>query len=141
MFSQEQFFQLWNRDPASTAYNSGFAMVLQGPLDVAALQAAAQLVFERQQVGCSQCRCAIPKRQSGSRCRAEPHLLMVDRPCLPLLQSLRTRFVRDDEVPAQRIAPVASKQECLTFERLPAGSAGVSPAADGFCSVAEGESN
>lgn len=48
-FQQEQFYQLWNRDRSSTAYNSGFMVVLQGQLDPAALQAAMQLVFERQQ--------------------------------------------------------------------------------------------
>ena len=48
--TQEQMFQLWLRDPASSAYNSGFTAVLEGPLDMAALQAAAQLVFVRQQV-------------------------------------------------------------------------------------------
>ena len=48
--TQEQMFQLWQRDPTSMAYNSGFTAMLEGPLDVAALQAAARLVFERQQV-------------------------------------------------------------------------------------------
>lgn len=48
-FQQEQFYQLWNRDRSSAAYNSGFMMVLHGPLDAVALQAAVQLVFERQQ--------------------------------------------------------------------------------------------
>ena len=47
---QEQMFQLWLRDPASSAYNSGFTAVLEGPLDLPALQTAAQLVVERQQV-------------------------------------------------------------------------------------------
>lgn len=42
-------FRLWMRDPTSSAYNSGFTAVLQGQLDVAALQSAAQLMFERQQ--------------------------------------------------------------------------------------------
>jgi Condensation domain len=48
-FQQEQFYQLWNVDRTSAAYNSGFVMVLHGALDTAALQAAVQLVFERQQ--------------------------------------------------------------------------------------------
>lgn len=46
---QEQMFQLWVRAPNSSAYNSGFTAVLDGPLDAAALQRAAQLVCERQQ--------------------------------------------------------------------------------------------
>ena len=50
---QEQMFQLWLRDPASSAYNSGFSALLEGPLDMPALQAAAQLVVERQQVSLS----------------------------------------------------------------------------------------
>ena len=44
-------FRLWTRNPSSSAYNSGFSAVVQGDLNVAALQSAAQLVFERQQVG------------------------------------------------------------------------------------------
>lgn len=42
------FFQLWQREPSSTAYNSGFASVLQGSLDLGSLQMAALLVYERQ---------------------------------------------------------------------------------------------
>lgn len=37
-------------DTASAAYNSGFSSMLLGPLHLPALQAAAALVFERQQV-------------------------------------------------------------------------------------------
>lgn len=47
---QEQFFQLWQLDPSSLAYNSGFMTVLNGHLHLPALQAAAQLLFDRQQV-------------------------------------------------------------------------------------------
>ena len=47
---QEQFYQLWERAPDSAAYNSGFAALLRGPVDVAALQIAARSLFERQQV-------------------------------------------------------------------------------------------
>jgi hypothetical protein len=79
---QEQMFQLWVRDPSSGAYNSGFSAVLEGPLDAAAMQAAMQMVFERQ-------------------------------------LSLRTRFVTDGEVPAQRIVAVGSCEECLPIERVP----------------------
>jgi hypothetical protein len=43
------FFQLWQKDPISTAYNSGFVSVLSGALDLGALQMAALLVYERQQ--------------------------------------------------------------------------------------------
>ena len=46
-------FQLWLRDPASSAYNSGFSALLEEPLNMPALQAAAQLVVERQQVSLS----------------------------------------------------------------------------------------
>ena len=47
---QEQFYQLWERAPDSSAYNSGFAAMLRGPVDVAALQIAARSLFKRQQV-------------------------------------------------------------------------------------------
>ena len=47
---QEQFYQLWESAPDSSAYNSGFTALLEGPLNVAALQAAVHAVFERQQV-------------------------------------------------------------------------------------------
>ncbi len=49
-FEQEQHFQLWERAPDSSAYNSGFTSVLRGPLDTAALQAATRMLFDRQQV-------------------------------------------------------------------------------------------
>ena len=48
--TQEQFYQLWEQNPASSAYNSGFFLCLEGGLDMNVLQAAAALLFERQQV-------------------------------------------------------------------------------------------
>jgi hypothetical protein len=48
---QEQFYQLWEQNPASSAYNSGFYLCLEGQLDVNLLRAAAALLVERQQVG------------------------------------------------------------------------------------------
>ena len=47
---QEQFYQLWESAPDSSAYNSGFTALLEGSLNVAALQAAVHTVYERQQV-------------------------------------------------------------------------------------------
>jgi hypothetical protein len=48
--TQEQFFQLWERAPESAMYNSGFSAFLHGNLDVAALQAAAHMLCQRQEV-------------------------------------------------------------------------------------------
>lgn len=53
---QEQFFQLWEQAPASSAYNSGFAICLKGDVDVTLLQQAAHMLLDRHQVGaCGQC--------------------------------------------------------------------------------------
>ena len=110
---QEQFFQLWQRAPNSGAYNSGFTAVLQGPVDLAALQTAARLVFERQQVRqlpdstppchvCVQlttCECTGALRSLPVRFVCRP--LCCQRSCAPQqhgslpLQALRTRFVED----------------------------------------------
>jgi hypothetical protein len=53
---QEQFYQLWENAPESSAYNSGFYLCLEGALDLDMLQAAAGMLFERQQVGRAQAR-------------------------------------------------------------------------------------
>ena len=37
---QEQFFQLWQANPQSTAYSAGFVTVLAGALDTDLLQKA-----------------------------------------------------------------------------------------------------
>jgi hypothetical protein len=47
---QEQFFQLWQLAPASSTYNSGFSAFISGDLDATALQLAAHMVFQRQEV-------------------------------------------------------------------------------------------
>ena len=47
---QEQFFQLWQLAPASNTYNSGFSAFISGDLDATALQLAACMVFQRQEV-------------------------------------------------------------------------------------------
>ena len=47
---QEQFFQLWQLAPASSTYNSGFSAFISGDLDATALQLAARMVFQRQEV-------------------------------------------------------------------------------------------
>jgi hypothetical protein len=49
-YQQEQFYQLWERAPDSSAYNSGFTAWIQGPIRLHALQAAARMVLKRQQV-------------------------------------------------------------------------------------------
>ena len=51
---QEQFYQLWENAPDSSAYNSGFYMCVEGGLDLHMLQAAVRMLFERQQVGRTQ---------------------------------------------------------------------------------------
>ena len=51
LLRQEQFYQLWERAPDSAAYNSGFTSYLRGPVNMPALQAAARMMFKRQQVG------------------------------------------------------------------------------------------
>ena len=51
---QEQFYQLWENAPDSSAYNSGFYMCVKGGLDLHMLQAAVRMLFERQQVGRTQ---------------------------------------------------------------------------------------
>jgi AMP-binding enzyme C-terminal domain/Phosphopantetheine attachment site len=48
---QEQFYQLWENAPDSSAYNSGFYLCLEGAVDLPMLQAAATMLFDRQQVG------------------------------------------------------------------------------------------
>ena len=48
---QEQFYQLWENTPDSSAYNSGFYLCLEGALDFHMLQAAVRMLFERQEVG------------------------------------------------------------------------------------------
>jgi hypothetical protein len=53
---QEQFYQLWESAPESSAYNSGFYLCLEGALDLDMLQAAVRMLFERQQVGRTQAR-------------------------------------------------------------------------------------
>ncbi len=47
---QEQFFQLWQANPSSTAYNAGFVTVLAGGLDARMLQNAVHLLFNQQEV-------------------------------------------------------------------------------------------
>ena len=47
---QEQFFQLWMSNPSSLAYNAGFVAGITGRLEIGALQTAAQLLFDRQEV-------------------------------------------------------------------------------------------
>jgi hypothetical protein len=56
---QEQFYQLWENAPDSSAYNSGFYLCLEGNLGLDVLQAAVRMLFERQQVGRPQA-CIIP---------------------------------------------------------------------------------
>lgn len=73
---QEQFYQLWENAPDSTAYNSGFELCLEGNLDLKALQAAAAMLFERQQVSSAaalhsyvqQCYACEPALPSSCHC-------------------------------------------------------------------------
>lgn len=63
-YQQEQFFLLWQRNPKSAAYSTAWGMHFSGSLDLAALQAALDLVVQRHEVSQQHLDCSVMNRHS-----------------------------------------------------------------------------
>lgn len=137
---QEQFFRQWQRDPQSPANNVGFNAVITGNLDLAALQKAAVMVFERQQVSPA---CQAPATAVTVTRRGLGMVSMWEDDHCVDAQVLRTCVVATEDDPnsaaAQRILPMqdaalsfvcttlaAAWRDCITLQQ------------DGSCSMVAG---
>jgi hypothetical protein len=100
---QEQFFQLWEQAPDSSAYNSGFAICMEGDVDVPLLQQAACMLFDRHQV------CADGLRMCISACSDSYHLACSSSTCLTICSSCRSfghvsaRLLADPRLPCSTL--------------------------------------
>lgn len=100
---QEQFFRQWQSDRQPPANHVGFNAVIAGSLDLAALQKAAIMVFQRQQV-----HCAVLQGRAVSRCT---------RLCSPQNGSQLLQVLRSRVVVSEGSAKAAASQSILPMQQ------------------------